>query len=158
MQKVLFTKEECIKIRESIKNSPAGGKDDLWYRKYEEFLILDREILDLVLDRLKIFGVQTVREGRVLRYEKDCFFSIHADTYDERPHRYKTVVVQLSDEQEYKGGKMVFGNDTLSREIGSTAFFDSTTLHGMEIIESGTRYSFILWLERKDLGVKKSLL
>jgi predicted 2-oxoglutarate/Fe(II)-dependent dioxygenase YbiX len=158
MQKVLFTKEECKRIRESIKDSPAGGKDDLWYRKYEEFLILDREILDLVLDRLKIFEVQSVREGRVLRYEEGCFFDIHTDAYDEKPHRYKTVVIQLSDEKDYEGGKMVFGNDVLNREIGSTAFFDSSTLHGMEVIESGTRYSFVLWLERKDLGVKKGLL
>ena len=158
MQKVLFTKEECVKIRESIKSSPAGGKDDLWYRKYEEFLILDREILELVLNKIKVFGVHNIKEGRVLRYEKGCFFDIHTDTYDEQPHRYKTVVIQLSEETEYEGGKMIFGNDILSREIGSTAFFDSTTLHGMEIVKSGTRYSFVLWLEREDLGVKKALL
>lgn len=158
MQKVLFTKEECKRIRESIKDSPAGGKDDLWYRKYEEFLILDREILDLVLDRLKIFEVQSVREGRVLRYEEGCFFSLHTDAYDEQPHRYKTIIIQLSNEEDYQGGKMLFGNEVLNKKIGTTAIFDSTTIHGMETIKSGTRYSFVIWLERQDLGVKKGLL
>lgn len=158
MQLPLFTKEECEKIKQGIETSPAGGKDDLWYRKYEEFLILDREILDLVLEKVKFFGVQQLKEGRILRYEQGCFFDLHTDAYDEQPHRYKTIVIQLSEEKDYKGGKMVFGNEVLNRQVGTTAIFDSTTIHGMEIIESGTRYSFVIWLERKDLGFKKRML
>ena len=157
MQKVLFTKEECKKIRESIKDSLAGGKDDLWYRKYEEFLILDREILDLVLEKIKVFGVDQLREGRILRYEEGCFFNLHADAYDEQPHRYRTIIIQLSNEEDYQGGKMLFGDDVLDKKIGTTAIFDSAILHGMEIIESGTRYSFVIWLERQDLGIQKKL-
>ncbi len=158
MQKILFTEAECIKIKESIKDSPAGTKDNFYYRKYEEFLILDREILDLVLSKTKIFGIENIREGRILKYEPGCFFNIHTDAYDKHPHRYKTLIIQLSDEKDYEGGKMIFGNDVLNKKIGNTAFFDSTTLHGMEIIESGIRYSFVVWLERKDLGIKKNIL
>lgn len=158
MQQVLFTREECEKIKQGIRTSPAGGKDDLWYRKYEEFLILDREILDLVLEKIKVFGVYKLREGRVLRYEQGCFFNLHTDAYDEQPHRYKTIVIQLSDEEDYKGGKMLFGDDVLGRKIGTAAIFDSTTIHGMELIESGTRYSFVIWLERQDLGIQKKLM
>lgn len=158
MQKILFTKEECEKIKNSITDSPAGSKDDLWYRKYEEFLILDREILDLVLSKTKIFGIENIREGRILKYEPGCFFNIHKDAYDEHPNRYKTLIIQLSDENDYEGGKMVFGNDVLNKKIGSTTFFDSNILHGMEIIESGIRYSFVVWLERMDLVIKKNIL
>jgi len=158
MQQILFTKKECKKILDGIKNSRAGGTDDVWYRKYQEFLILDREILDLVLEKVKIFGVKQIKQGRILKYEKGCFFNIHTDTYDEKPHRYKTIIIQLSDENEYEGGKVIVGDEVLSKHIGNTTIFDSTTLHGMEIIENGTRYSFIVWLERSDVGVYKNII
>jgi predicted 2-oxoglutarate/Fe(II)-dependent dioxygenase YbiX len=158
MHNVLFTKEECEKIKRGIESSPAGSKDDLWYRKYEEFLILDREILDLVLEKIKVFGVYQLREGRILKYEKGCFFNLHTDTYDKHPDRYKTIIIQLSNEEDYRGGKVCFGDDILDKKIGTTAIFDSTTIHGMEIIESGTRYSFVIWLERQDLGIEKTLI
>jgi hypothetical protein len=96
MKKVLFTKEECEKIKQGIKTSLAGGKAIERGRKYEEFLILDREILDLVLEKIKVFGVHQLREGRILRYEEGCFFNLHTDTYDKHPDRYKTIIIQIN--------------------------------------------------------------
>lgn len=157
MQKVLFTKEECEKIKQGISTSPAGGKDDFYYRKYEEFLILDREILDLIFEKIKKLGVKQLKEGRILKYEKGCFFNLHKDRYDTHPYRYKTIVIQLSEEKDYEGGKMIFGNDILSKKIGTTIMFDSNTIHGMEMIESGVRYSFVIWLKRQDLVEEKTL-
>jgi predicted 2-oxoglutarate/Fe(II)-dependent dioxygenase YbiX len=154
----MFTKEECEKIKQGIKTSLAGGKAIERGRKYEEFLILDREILDLVLEKIKVFGVHQLREGRILRYEEGCFFNLHTDTYDKHPDRYKTIIIQLSNEEDYLGGKMCFGDDILDKKIGTTVIFDSTTLHGMETIESGIRYSFVIWLERQDLGIQKKLI
>lgn len=158
MNNVLFTKEECEKIKKGIETSPARTKDEFSYRKYEEFLILDREILDLILEKIKVFGVKQLREGRILKYETGCFFNLHTDAYDKHPNRYKTIIIQLSNEDDYIGGKMCFGDNILDKKIGTTAIFDSTTIHGMEIIESGTRYSFVIWLERKDLGIQKTLI
>lgn len=157
MQKVLFTKEECEKIKQGIETSPAGGKDDFYYRKYEEFLILDREILDLIFEKIKKLGVKQLKEGRILKYEKGCFFNLHKDRYDTHPYRYKTIVIQLSEEKDYEGGKMIFGNDILSKKIGTTVIFDSNTIHGMEMIESGVRYSFVIWLERQDFIAEKTI-
>ena len=158
MEKVIFTKEECEKIKQGIKTSLHGSNANEKARKYEEFLILDRKILDLVLEKIKVFGVHQLREGRILRYEEGCFFNLHTDTYDKHPNRYKTIIIQLSNEEDYRGGKTRFGDDILDKKMGTTIIFDSTTIHGMEIIESGIRYSFVIWLEKEDLGKQKELI
>lgn len=158
MQSILFTSDECIKIRNGIKNSLHGGKENKRYKKYEEFLILDEEILNMILEKVKIYGIKNIKEGRVLRYSEGCFFKIHSDIHINAPHRYKTLIIQLSDENEYTGGKFIFGEEVLSKKIGSTTIFDSNTLHGLEIVESGIRYSFIMWLERENFGITKSIL
>ena len=50
---VLFTKEECEFIKKGIDNSPAGTSSDDMHRRYEEFLILDDEILNLIFEKIK---------------------------------------------------------------------------------------------------------
>ena len=158
MQKIMFTSEECGIIINGIENHQGTTIYDTDDRRYEEWLILDKSILNLVLEKLKIFGVEKIKEGRVLKYKKGSCFNKHTDTYEKYPHRYKTVIIQLSDKNENKGGTMTFGNEILNKEIGNTAIFLGTTVHGMKKIEEGIRYSFVIFLERSDFGLKKALL
>jgi|LakMenE18May11ns_1017448.scaffolds.fasta_scaffold9388830_2 predicted 2-oxoglutarate/Fe(II)-dependent dioxygenase YbiX len=158
MQKVLFNKEECLLIIDSIKNSVGTSDLDIESRKYKEWLIVDNKILNLILEKLKVFGVENFKEGRILRYETGCFFDRHVDTWEKYPHRYKTIVIQLSDENDYEGGVMSFGEDIFSKKIGNTVIFEGTIKHGMEKVTSGTRYAFVIWLERGDFGIKKIVI
>ena len=154
----MITSEECGIIINGIKNHQGTTIYDTDDRVYEEWLILDKSILNLVLEKLKIFGVEKIKEGRVLSYVKDGYFDEHTDTYEKYPHRYKTVIIQLSDKDAYKGGTMTFGDQILNKEIGNTAIFIGTTVHSMKKIEEGIRYAFVIWLERSDFGLKKALL
>ena len=158
MQKVMFTSEECDIIINGIENHQGTTNYDIDDRKYKEWLILNEDILNLILEKLKIIGVKKIKEGRVLKYEKGGFFDEHTDTFEKYPHRYKTVIIQLSDENEYKGGTMTFGDEILNKEIGNTAIFLGTTIHSMKKIEEGIRYAFVIWLERNDFDLKKALL
>lgn len=158
MQKLLFDDNECDLILKGLENSIIGPVENKWYRKYEEFLILDKNILELILDKIKIFGVKKIKDGRILKYEKGSFTVLHEDTTEKKPHRYKTVIIQLSSEKDYEGGNMIFGNEILSKKRGTTAIFDSKTLHGLELIEFGVRYSFVIWLDREDMGISKGII
>lgn len=155
MQKILFNKEECETILKSIQKSVGNSVLDITDRKYQEWLIIDQDILNLILNKISIFGVKKIKEGRILKYDKGCFFNKHVDTWEKYPHRYKTVIIQLSDENDYVGGTMSYGDNVLNKKIGSTVIFDGTIIHGMEKIENGTRYAFVIWLERSDFGIKK---
>ena len=158
MQKVLFNKEECLLILDNIENSVGTSDLDIESRKYKEWLIVDNKILNLILEKLKVFGVENFKEGRILRYETGCFFDRHVDTWEKYPHRYKTIVIQLSDENDYEGGVMSFGEDIFNKKIGNTVIFEGTVKHGMEKVTSGTRYAFVIWLERSDFGIKKIVI
>lgn len=158
MQKVLFNKEECLLIIDNIKNSVGTSDLDIESRKYKEWLIVDNKILNLILEKLKVFGIEKIKEGRILKYEEGCFFNEHVDTWEKYPHRYKTVIIQLSDETDYGGGELKFGNQILSKKIGTTTIFEGTILHGMSPITNGVRYVFVIWLERHDFGIKKVLV
>ena len=155
MQKILFNKEECLLILDSIKNSVGSSVLDITDRKYKEWLIVDREILEFILERVKEFGVMNIKEGRILRYESGCFFDKHVDTWEKYPHRYKTIIIQLSDESDYVGGTMYYGDELLNKKIGNTCIFEGTVVHGMEKVICGVRHAFVIWLERNDFGIKK---
>ena len=158
MQKVLFSREECSTILSSISQNVGSSSLDLKDRKYKEWLIADSDILNLITNKLSIFNVKNIKEGRILKYDIGCFFNKHVDMWEKYPHRYKTVIIQLSDSNEYQGGIMTFGSEILNKSIGNVAIFNSDIEHGMETIESGIRYAFVIWLERDDFGIKKGLL
>jgi predicted 2-oxoglutarate/Fe(II)-dependent dioxygenase YbiX len=158
MQKILFTKDECALILSSIGNSIAGTTYTLSNRNYKEWLIIDSDILNLILNKIKIFGVNNIKEGRVLKYEIGGLFDIHIDTYDKHPHRYKTVIIQLSDSDTYDGGELVIGNEVINKEIGNTVIFSGLTPHSMSVVKSGFRYSFVIWLERNDVVMHKEII
>lgn len=158
MQKKLFAKEECVSILNSVSNSIGSSSLELSDRKYTEWLIVDNNILNLILNKLSIFNVKKIKEGRILRYDVGCFFNKHVDMWEKYPHRYKTVIIQLSDSNEYEGGDMTYGNNILDKSIGNTVIFNSDIEHGMSIIKSGTRYAFVIWLERGDFGIQKDFL
>jgi predicted 2-oxoglutarate/Fe(II)-dependent dioxygenase YbiX len=158
MQQILFNKEECQLILDNIENSIGTSDLEVQDRKYKEWLIVDRNILDLILERVKIFGVQNIKEGRILRYDAGCFFDKHVDTWEKYPHRDKTIVIQLSDENDYEGGVMSFGEKIFNKNIGHTVIFEGTVVHGMEKVISGIRYAFVIWLERTDFGIKRVMI
>lgn len=73
MESVLFTKDECSIILNGIENNEEYSLLNIDDRKYEEWLIVDKSILDMVLNKLKRFGITSIKEGRILKYDKGCF-------------------------------------------------------------------------------------
>lgn len=159
MQQIMFTEDECKTILNGIDNSVETAYLGLSDRKYKHWLVTDNVLLGSIEKKLRNFDVTNIKEGRILKYEVGDFFENHYDTYDEYPHRYKTILVQLSNGEDYEGGVLTFGDEILRKEIGTTTIFDSvTTLHGMSPITYGTRYVLVVWLERNDFLIRNSFL
>jgi predicted 2-oxoglutarate/Fe(II)-dependent dioxygenase YbiX len=80
----------------------------------------------------------------------------------EYPNRYKTMIIQLSDESEYEGGELcIFEKDKVlivSKDIGNVIMFDSSIEHCANKIKEGTRYSMVFWLSIDNFGLTKSLM
>ncbi len=60
MQKILFSKEECLFILNSMTQSVGSSSLDLIDRKYTEWLIVDNDILNLIANKLSIFNVKNI--------------------------------------------------------------------------------------------------
>ena len=60
----------------------------------------------------------------------------------------KTLQVSLNDDSEYVGGRLVFLNSsgihTPVRKAGTVTIHDNTIVHGVSLLESGTRYGLFL--------------
>lgn len=78
-------------------------------------------------------------------------FGWHNDYGLERPvsTRKLTVSVQLSDEDEYRGGELqLFGPETavMSRTIGTVTVFSSIMYHRVTPVTAGQRKTLLLWV------------
>lgn len=95
------------------------------------------------------------------KYSEGGYFKKHRDDYALKPDwalRFKTLIVQLSDESEYEGGNFTVDDIITDKKIGNCILFNSSTYHEVLKINKGTRYSLTLWLDRNDINHGKSLL
>lgn len=90
-----------------------------------------------------------------LKYEPGMFYKVHVDTSDvigtESYYRKLTVIVNLTDPDEFDGGQFVLYHSGLKpikpvAEKGTIFVFPSFMNHKITPIKSGTRYSLVGWV------------
>jgi PKHD-type hydroxylase len=124
---------------------------------------MDTNLFNLIFEKVKEFGIKTLpNQFIILRYNKNQEFKRHNDVGLDYPDRYKTLIVQLSNETDYEGGELcIFHNDeiiTSSKEVGNVIMFDSSIDHLANKVKTGTRYSMVFWLSIDNFGLTKSLI
>ena len=123
------------------------------------------------IDRIKDFinGYNTLErfaladkiELQFTEYKKGSWFKRHQDFYMNISSRtaFSTIrkismTIQLSDSEDYVGGDVIITTDIndkgskgfpISRNIGDAIAFPSYFDHQVNKIESGTRYSLVVW-------------
>ena len=75
----------------------------------------------------------------------------HHDTFWGNPSRYDrkiSVVIQLSDPEDYEGGEFVLCGEPLEKKKGSAVVFPSNFMfpHEVQKVTSGDRYSIMTWI------------
>ena len=87
---------------------------------------------------------------QISKYSEGEYYKIHQDfTPEKYVTRKLSLTVQLSDDNDYEGGDLVFHNlpdkKTSVRGKGSVIVFDSRTPHEVTPVTKGVRYSLVKW-------------
>ena len=120
----------------------------------ERFPELYRIIGDTLKDmnekfyRFSIYGMNPIQ---VIRYEAGSFFRSHCDIAGGDSARRKiSLIVQLSDPDDYAGGDLAFFEQlNVPRARGYGCVFPSWCMHRVEKVLKGARYSLAAWAKGK---------
>lgn len=184
-QKVLFTKEEILKIRSYVtqlddrvigtyhpdinngEHDPNGGHNLAqhlaWTSSSNYNWIHDRILewlteLNLSIDNL---GWEFIIQKYPIGFE----FKPHIDDVlspnkkDIIRARYYTILIQMGDTNEYGGGELWVRDETdvkINQNIGNVSIFNQGKLHWVTPITRGERWSCTIFLEKDAL--KKTLM
>jgi predicted 2-oxoglutarate/Fe(II)-dependent dioxygenase YbiX len=166
-EKILFTKDECNIILNSVDNnytnsqtidSTGVSKENNYRTSTQNKIKIEGELKNLLLNKLSHFGVSDFPTfGNIVKYKVGEYFKKHEDRGDNYPHRYKTLIIQLSADDDYDGGKLVLYDNKkikpIDSTIGNTLIFNSNILHEVTPVTNGVRYTFVCWLRKKDLNI-----
>ena len=93
--------------------------------------------------------------------EKRGFYSKHSDCGLKKSLdnyvdiRKLSFTVQLTDENEYEGGELIFHLDKEEKKApkskGTIIFFESDVLHEVKPVTKGVRHSLVSWVQGPNL-------
>jgi len=167
---VMFSKEECEYIKSFYKlYKEVDGMDThtlngipIKFRKGSsaKFVTIDNsELKDFLLEKLKPLKVKNIPTIKIMKYGRGGSLAKHQDFSKYGVDIiYKTLLVQLSESTDYIGGDLIVENTPQSRVIGSLTTISPTAQHEVTILESGERYSLVLFLYESDFDIQKSML
>ena len=170
VQKQILSEEQCTDILDNATGSWKSSKvGPLNYESKERISSEQTSIYDYgKLHELKEqLGIQELpMHYKLVRYQKGDVFKKHRDNGEGYNDRYKTLVIQLSNSEDYKGGDLLIYNNIkqnesytkANRDIGTCIMFASNISHEVTPIEEGIRYSLVIWLTRDEMGDKRSIL
>jgi len=164
-----FSKEECESIKKlgierGMKESSLFNDNiDKAVRNSQNSWIPWSEEVDWIYQRLSNFIIHCnnnvynfdlngfFEDIQFTRYGEGCFYNYHEDIGPGGGSiRKLSVVLQLSDENDYEGGELCLfsGNQKIraSKKQGTLIFFPSYVTHKVEKVKSGERFSLVSWI------------
>jgi len=126
-----------------------------WLPHDERWSWLTDKIISLVLDANKIWAFDLhsiIDDIQYTEYDGEGgHYDWHIDIGpDNISHRKISIVIQLSDENDYVGGDLELmtgnGHSVVPRGKGNVAIFPSFLLHRVTPLTSGNRKSLVLWV------------
>jgi PKHD-type hydroxylase len=167
----MFTDEEIEIIKEYGNNLEMrdgkvnGGANDLntTVRKSEIGFfgvdentqwIFDRIAQHVLIANEEMWGFDLIGFGDSIQftkyYEDGGHYDWHADIGSTVPHRKISIVVQLSEENEYEGGNLQFNigpyYPQAPKTKGTGVIFPTYMLHRVTPVTEGTRMSLVSWI------------
>ncbi len=141
------------------------GREDLETRASEIRWITPRKqlqlytrisntILDIVDAEMHNFRVDIFRtlDLQYTTYYVNNFYTRHVDMNiasarndKQSINRKLTMVVMMSDGNEYVGGDLIVGNKTISRKKGTMCIFFPFIPHEVKLVTEGVRRSLVMW-------------
>lgn len=95
------------------------------------------------------FELTNITSLQILEYENTGFYNVHVDIGTGKTSLRKlSVVVFLSDPQDYEGGELILKPNypTLDQSQGSAIFFPSYIPHEIKPVTAGLRHTLVTWI------------
>ena len=153
-----LTEDECdyiinyTKKSDSILNvTPNRNLEFYHINDYSDFKFLEEKLNKINIINKPVFNIN--------KYTKGYFFLPHIDKggkNDPNEERIKTIIINLSDTNNYSGGDLYVDGNIVSNKKGMAILFDSSIIHEVTEITEGFRYSIAMWLKKNN--IKESLL
>ena len=165
-EKKEFTLDYHIKDTEKGVVPRKRITDIKWISLNEDTNWLFKKIIDEIIDvNCKNFDLQLkfVEDLQFSEYTEDNkgFYIKHSDcgsktsleTYVDI--RKLSFTIQLTDENEYEGGELIFYNDNEEKKApkskGTIIFFESDIIHEVTPVTKGVRHSLVSWVQGPNL-------
>ena len=167
-QEVLFNKEECDSIIEMATEwrqdtcifSNGEDKVDLNIRNSSSSKINNIDALsDIILNKVRKYNINSLpTDCRLLKYNPGSFFRVHRDRCAFAPDRLLTLIIQLSDENNYNGAELIVDDTIVSKKIGNLILFDSGHYHEVTNLIEGERYVLTTWIKKENIIKSTNLM
>jgi PKHD-type hydroxylase len=100
------------------------------------------------------FKIAKISDLQLMKYQENSFFGWHIDLngHDYFVTRKISIVIFLSDPNDYEGGQLIFGISENSEipdikmEQGSIIIFPSYQIHMVTPVTAGTRHTLVAWI------------
>ena len=138
-------------------------------KKYKKLIIALSIIIPVAVAalfgiKIKGFELDKIENFQFTKYELNGHYEWHTDSmnFDYYAKRFCSVVIQLNNE--YDGGELLYKdhNDDIvefKKGVGNLFIFNSSTLHKVNPIIRGERYSLVSWISLKEISnFKKTLI
>lgn len=155
---IFLNKSECeyiinyTKNLDSKKNITSNRNLEFYHiADYSDFKFLEKKLNNIGFVNKPVFNIN--------KYKKGYYFLPHVDVggkNDPNNERVKTIIINLSDINNYSGGDLYVDGTIVSNNQGSIILFDSSTIHEVTEITSGFRYSIVIWLKKEN--IKSSII
>lgn len=145
---VLFTPEECEQIKsfaigeyvDSLLSINGGElKHHPDYDSGQQADVDLEQLNELFFSK----NLPVVEWAKLIRYEAPEFYTEHSDCTLEEMHTYKTIVVWLSDPNQYAGGDYQLRETKLDRSQGNVLQKQSWLRNQITPVEAGTVFYLI---------------
>lgn len=165
MKNKIFSDEECewLKSFFDLNKSVGGDLTKANYRRGNHrnriTNIEDKNLNEFLINKFSFLGVRNVTAVRVVRYCEGDYMGPHTDfgLYG-KDASLKTIIIMLSDENDYRGGELYVNNQKQSKEKGSYVMISSTQIHEVKTVNRGVRHSMVLFLWEDDIIIEKNIL
>ena len=78
--------------------------------------------------------------ARVLKYNQTCAIPNHLDSHAEGQDSDLSVIIQITDSAQYRGGDMIVSKQLMDLELGDMVFYTYDEPHEVKPIKEGIRY------------------
>ena len=165
-EKKEFTLDYHIKDPNSGVVPRSRITDIKWIRLNKDTNWLFKKIIDKIIDvNGRNFDLQLkfLEDLQFSEYigEKKGFYSKHRDCGAKKSLdnyvdiRKLSFTIQLTDENEYEGGELIFYIDekekTAPKSKGTIIFFESDILHEVKPVTKGVRHSLVSWVQGPNI-------